>query len=223
MNKYLHSIILIFILFLICTGCNIKRTAFKEGCIITPDNIKYRGYVKIDTCEGSFVHYKHTQNDTARLFPFAEIKAAATVNDSFIVIEKKGVKSITLRYYNYKNDIIVRVIEDGAVSLFTHCTVEYSSSMFKTDKYILYCYILGKKGEDNFYRVPFEPVKFLQVAEIFLSDNIELMAEINETDYLEEIVHEETGEKFTHESVSSEHIIKFVQKYNQWAENLNKE
>jgi hypothetical protein len=41
-----------------------------------------------------------------------------------------------------------------------------------------------KKGEDNYYKVPFEPRAFLKVAELFFSDYTGLIAEINTTDYL---------------------------------------
>ena len=223
MHKYLSYIILIFLFFLICTGCFFKRTAFKEGYIIFPDNTKYRGYIKIDSCEGSFVHYKQTQNDTVKLFPFSEIKAAVTDNDSFIVIEKRGVKDVITRYYNFKDDIIVKIIEDGLLTLYKHYTVDYRRTYFKTKKFILNGYIIGQKETENIYRVPFEPDQFLRVAKIFFSDDPELMAEINGTEYMEEIVHADTGEKFTYKSVSSKQILYFVQKYNQRAENVNKQ
>ena len=110
MNKYLFYTILILLFFLIFTGCFLKHTAFKDGFIVFPDNTKYEGYVKIDSCEGSFVHYKQTKNDTVKRFPFSKIKAAVTGNDSFIVLEKRSVKDITTRYNNYKNDIIVKMV-----------------------------------------------------------------------------------------------------------------
>ena len=223
MNKYLFYIFLIFFFSLIITGCFIKYTTFKEGYIIFPDNTKYGGYVKIDSCEGRFVHYKQTRNDTVKLFPFSEIKAAVTGNDSFIVIEKRGVKDIIRRYYNFKDDIIVKIIENGTLTLYKHYTVDYRRTYFKTEKFILNGYIIGKKETENIYWIPFEPDQFLKVAKIFFSDDPEFMAEINGTEYLEEIVHSKTGEKFTYKSVSSTQILNFVQKYNQRAKNKHKE
>jgi len=221
MNKTFSYLIIFLFISLINKSCSLKNSGFNEGFIITVNDVKYKGYVKIDTCEGSYVHFKSTQNDTGRLFPFAKIKATATTNDSFIVIKKKAAKDITLRYYNYKKDIIVKVIEDGALCLFTHCLVDYQSSMFETEKYITYCYIISKRGDKDYYRIPFEPDEFLQVANIYFSDYTELMAEIKTTDYRQDIVHAETGEKFKYASVGSKKILKYVQMYNQWAANLN--
>lgn len=223
MYKYLFYIILIHLFFLIFTGCFLRHTTFKEGFIVFPDNTQYEGYIKIDSCEGSFVHYKQTQHDTAKRFPFSKIKTAVTGNDSFIVIEKRGVKDITTRYYNFKDDIIIKVIEDGLLTLYKHYIVDYRRTYFRTEKFILHGYIISKKGTEKIYRIPFEPDEFLRVAKMFFSDNPELMAEINGTEFVKEIVHAETGEKFTYKSVSVEHILNFVRKYNQRAKNLNKE
>ena len=131
-----------------------------------------------------------------------------------------GVKDIALRYYNYKNDIIVRVIEDGALCLYKHCVVDYQNSMFNSEKYILYSYILCKKGENIFYSVPLEPPEFLKIAEIFFSDYTELITEINTTDYMQEIVHKNNGKKSLYPSVTADQIRSYVQKYNQWLGNF---
>lgn len=207
---------------LILTGCFSKYSSFQEGFIITSDDIKYSGYVKIDSCKGSVVHFIQTSDDSVKPFSFSEFKTAVMGNDSFIVIKKRGVKDITTRYYNYRDDIIVKVIENGTVNLYKHCITDYRSSMFKTEKHTRYSFIISKKQNENIYSVPFEPANFLLVAKMFFGNDVELMAEINRTKFLQEIVHAETGEKFKYKSVSVEQILKFVRKFNLRAKGLNK-
>jgi hypothetical protein len=221
-NDRLLSKIHIILFFLLLTECSPKYTSFKKGFIITPDNTKFSGFVKIDSCEGSIVRFKKTLNDSTKQLIFSDIKTVVTENDSFVVLRKKTVKDISIRYYNYKNDIIVKVIENGKLNLYKHCITDYQSSMFRTEKYVLHGYIICKKGTEKIYWIPSEPGKFLRVAKMFFSDDLALMAEINRTKFVKEIVHDETGEIHTYKTVSAEHILNYVKKYNQRAITLNK-
>ena len=216
MIRNLFFLILLLVIFLINNGCNTKIIDFKKGFVITKDNSIHHGYVNIDECHDTFIQYKQTKKDTANIIPFSEMRTLKVAQDSFIVIKKGDVKDIIMRYYNYKNDIITKVEEYGAVLLLSHCVINYSSSMFTTEKFTTFSHILVTKGKSNYYRARYNPKEFFQIAEMFFNDNSELMDEITNTDYNTKIVNTEYGDTSNYETVTIKQIKDYVKKYNNW-------
>ncbi len=172
--------ILLLIVFLLNNSCNTKNIGFKKGFIIAKNNVIYHGYVNIDECHNTFLQYKQTMKDTINIIPLSEIRALKAERDSFIVIKKGDVKDIIYRYYNYRNDIVTKVEKYGAVLLLSHCVVEYSSSMFTTEKSILYSHILVTRGKSNYYGIRYNPREFFKIAEVFFDDYTELMTGVTQ-------------------------------------------
>jgi len=217
-NKIFYLILFMFI----NIGCLTKNIDFKKGHIISSNNKIQQGYVHIDECHDTFLQYKNSINDTAKIIQISDIQALKAGKDSFIVIKKREVKDIITRYYNYKNDIIAKVEEFGEVLLLSHCVIDYSSSMFTTEKFIAYGHILVTKGKSNYNIIRHNPKDFFQIAEIFFTDNYKLMDEILNANYNTKIIHTDSGDTSNYETVSVKQITDYVKDYNNWIiENQN--